>query len=141
MVDDVLRDVLLRSRELVEPRLDIRGKGLVPARLVGRARRRRSRSLHGRGLFRRLAQRSSLALNHDAPDQEPDASCRPAPFPPGGPATRAWRGVCAPTAALAVDMKIVPHTRQGHPPSCAGMFVVRLPAMSSREALLRELRA
>ena len=36
VVDDVLRDVLLGARELVEPRLDVGGKGLVSAAAVGR---------------------------------------------------------------------------------------------------------
>src|SRR5207247_5434851 len=47
VVDDVLRDVLLRTRELVEARLDVGREGLVAARLVGRRGRGRRGPLHG----------------------------------------------------------------------------------------------
>src|SRR5919206_255932 len=47
VVDDVLRDVLLRARELVEPRTDVGREGLVAAGLVRGLRRGRSRPLHG----------------------------------------------------------------------------------------------
>src|SRR5919112_6166544 len=51
VVDDVLRDVLLRARELVEPRLDVRREGLVAAGLVRGLRRGRSRPLHGQASY------------------------------------------------------------------------------------------
>src|SRR3954454_2644117 len=47
VVDDVLRDVLLGARELVEPGLDVRGEGLVLGALVRQRGRRRS-ALHVR---------------------------------------------------------------------------------------------
>src|SRR5205085_9906068 len=47
VVDDVLRDVLLRARELVEPGLDVGGQRLVAAALVGQWGRRRG-ALHVR---------------------------------------------------------------------------------------------
>ena len=81
VVDDVLRDVLLRARELVEPRLDVRGEGLVAAGLMGRGRGRRRRALHGRTLV-------STAACTFLPRHRPPGARRP---PVAGPlGSRAW---------------------------------------------------
>ena len=58
VVDDVLRDVLLRARELVEARLDVGREGLVLGALVGQRGRRRG-ALHVRPGIRRGRERSS----------------------------------------------------------------------------------
>src|SRR4051794_34916430 len=88
MVDDVLRDVLLGARELVEPRSDVRRESLVAAGLVRGLRRGRSRPLHWQAAIRRRArpfpQRAAPETNATPPKRDasgtgPDASgCGPA---------------------------------------------------------------
>src|SRR3954452_870155 len=51
VVDDVLRDVLLRAREVLEARADIRRECLVAGGLVRGLRRGRSRALHGQARY------------------------------------------------------------------------------------------
>ena len=57
VVHDVLRDVLLRARELVEAVGDVDGEGLVAGRAAG-GRRGGGSTLHGSPLIRLAAPRS-----------------------------------------------------------------------------------
>src|SRR4051812_9396618 len=70
VVDDVLRHVLLRARELVEPRTDVRREGLVTRGLVWGLGRGRSRPLHGQDGYSTAS--AGLPSNPAATDAEPD---------------------------------------------------------------------
>src|SRR3954471_3723110 len=108
VVDDVLRDVLLRARELVEPRTDVRRESLVAAGLVRGLRRGRSRALHWQarystaraGLPSTRPRSRTPPRKRDASGTGPDASgcgpagCRCEAGPRMGRGSGA--GVCAP---------------------------------------------